>query len=149
MGRDVLPPNDAALLREALRRIAQLEQRLNQGAGTPVGRTIEVPFTHPGVLTVVTSPKWWPRWKVRLTEIAASLTVAPSSTTTVQLLIDGGGHQSAIFPAGVIDDGGTGPLLTGIDHTVGPGNYVQMRITVVGGSPAGLDMQLRGTLLNG
>lgn len=148
MGRDVLPPNESVMLRDALRRIAQLEQRLNRGAATPVGRTIEIPFSYPGVLALGLSPKWWPRWSVRLTEIAASLTSSPSSTTTVQLVIDGGGHESAIFAAGQIGGVGGGPLLVPIDHTVGPNDAVQMQVTVVGGAPAGLDMQLRGFIVN-
>lgn len=144
MPRDVFPPNDAALLRDALRRIAMLEQRLREGAGKTQGRQIDVPFVHAGVLTVVTSPFWRPRWKIRLTELFGTLLAAPTSTTTVQLLINSVGHQSLIFAAGQT----LAPLVT-LDHSVGPGDVIQMAITVVGGSPAGLDAQLGAFIVNG
>lgn len=144
MGRDVKPPNEAAIVRDLARRVAMLEQRLRRGAAQPTGRTIDVPFVYPGVLTVTASPYWRPRWSVRLTELFGSLLVAPASTTTVQLRINGGTHESLIFAAGQT----VAPLVT-LDHTVGPGDLVQIAVTVVGGAPAGLDAQLGGTIING
>lgn len=145
MGRDVKPPSEAAHLRDLARRVAILEQQLRRGAAQPTGRSIDVPFVFSGALTVGASPKWRPRWSVRLTELTGTLLTAPTSTTTVQLKINGGGHESLIFGAGQT----VAPLVT-LDHTVGPDDLVQMDVTVVGtGAPAGLDAQLGGTIVNG
>lgn len=144
MGRDVNPPNEAANLRDLARRVAILEQQLRRGAAQPVGRTMDLPFTFPGVLTVTVSPYWRPPWSVRLTTLFGTLLSPPSSTTTVQLRINAVGYESLIFAAGNT----LAPLVT-LDHTIGPGDVVQMAVTVVGGSPAGLDAQLGGTIVNG
>lgn len=144
MGRDVNLPNESALLREALRRIAQLEQQLRGGAERPTRRSIDVPFVFGGVLSVGESPYWASPWAVRLSSLFGTLLVAPTSTTTVQLLINGVGYESLSFAAGQT----LAPLVT-LDHTIGPGDLVQVAVTVVGGSPAGLDAQVRGAIVNG
>lgn len=105
---------------------------------------MDLPFTFPDVLTVRESPYWRPPWSVRLSTLFGTLLDAPTSTTTVQLRINSVGYESLTFAAGQT----LAPLVT-LDHTVGPGDVVQMAVTVVGGSPAGLDAQLGGTIVNG
>lgn len=133
-------PDFFARFMRLVRRVEDLERRLRTRAtDRPTAlEPLEATFSHAGTPTTDESGRWYPRRTATLTAVVASLGTAGSSSTVVEVSVNGGVQATVTLGSGVNLGNDTAAAVLVADT-----DYLTVAATSVGTGAADLTVQAR------